>query len=100
MDTDTDPAPDPRRDLAFAGSVLKTVVTLMESVDWQHLVDGIEAAHTLGPILDPTAYRDALHNGTLETNGQVLRAARDFHAAIAKLRERALADAVAKGLVP
>lgn len=87
------------RDVEGAGTILKSIVSLLELVDWQHLVRGLEAAHTLGPIMDPTAYRDALHSGVLDTNGQILRAARDFHAVIAKLRERALADAIMNGLV-
>lgn len=112
MDTDTDPMPDDVeglvalgasrftpdpddliRDVPQAAALLSAVVPLFDAVDWDHLLRGIEAAHILGPIMEPTMYRDALHSGQMETNARILRAARDFAAVIHDERARALAKA-------
>lgn len=106
MDTDHRPAeqiatedhdlhalpPDDRiRDLAQAGPLIGFALNALECVDWDHLLRGIEAAHTLGPILDPTAYRNALHSGNLADNADAVRAARDFVAAVQGVKDRAVA---------
>jgi hypothetical protein len=73
-------------DFKHAATVLGTVSTLLATVDWDDLAAIMDRADTLGPILDPTAYRDSLHNGTLGRNRQVINATRTY---LAELRQAA-----------
>lgn len=82
--TDTIPVDrlDPR--FAAASDVLVLVSNLLGTVDWDALAVTLSKADALGPILDPTAYRDSLANGTPARNRRVVNATRDY---LAELRE-------------
>lgn len=85
MDTDTDrPAQEKIRDLEAVGPILGLVSTALDCVDWDWLATQVGRIDTLGPILEPTAYRDALYSGTLRGNQRVIEATRDY---VARLHE-------------
>lgn len=61
-----------------AANVLGAVSTLLDTVDWDALIALQDRTDSLGPILYPTEYRDALHSGRLGRNAMCLRATRDY----------------------
>lgn len=73
----------------LAQNVLGTVSTLLDTVDWDALARQVERADSLGPILDPTAYRDALHSGRLSNNRRAIQATRTYLAELRKIHEGA-----------
>ena len=88
--------PDPR---AFDGAAVSDAVyrtTQEQLVFLARFVDGmpldaflqrLEEADVLGPLLDPSLYMRAGHE--LDTVRDIARAAREFQAALRKIRERA-----------
>jgi hypothetical protein len=42
-------------------------VKLLADLELAAIVDTVERAHSLGPFVDPTAYRDALYRGDMDT---------------------------------
>lgn len=79
------------RDITQAGPILGMVSVALDAVDWDHLLRGIESAHVVGSLLDPTAYRDALYDGSLAENERVIRATREYVATLREVHEAALA---------
>lgn len=53
--------------------------------DWEAWLKDCQHAHSVGHILNPTAYRDALHSGRLENNEAFARAAQTFVATLDEL---------------
>lgn len=72
-----------------ATNVLGVVSTLLDTVDWDDLARQVDRADSLGPILDPTAYGDALHSGRLDHNRRAIAATRTYLAELRKIHEEA-----------
>ncbi|MCH9019899.1 MAG: hypothetical protein IIA73_06010 [Proteobacteria bacterium] len=50
-------------------------------LSWLEAVEQISLMHTMQPLLDPTSYRDAMYNGTIDNIdgwAKIFRAAADF----------------------
>jgi hypothetical protein len=73
-----------QRNIQAAGEAIGLVSSLLDLHDWDWLHEQMQAADTLGPILDPTAYRDALYGGRLGRNQRTIAATRTY---LAVLRE-------------
>lgn len=56
-------------DLDFPGAVQKIglAMNVLATLDLGAIRSTVEMAHTMGPILDPTKYRDALHRGDMDS---------------------------------
>lgn len=74
-----------RDDWAAAGSTLGMCLRLLETHDWDRLAETIELADRVGPVLHPSAYREALFSGRLDTNRRAVAAVRMFLAAVRPL---------------
>ncbi|HEY2012393.1 MAG TPA: hypothetical protein VGH38_02780 [Bryobacteraceae bacterium] len=61
------------------------LIAMMPIEEW---LQGLERADTLGPILDPTLYREYLYSGKGEVIKDVLRAALVFKSAILKAQRQ------------
>ncbi len=59
----------------------KTFLLLLGTVDLNQLRAVLSSADSLGPFLDPTQYRDALHSGRLEKQRLLVAAGEKFCAA-------------------
>lgn len=69
---------------------LGMLVTLMDTMDLPAFIARIERAHSLGAMMDPTVYRNALYAGGVERlNGlrDLAEAAQGMKKAGARLRE-------------
>lgn len=66
-------------------SQLVMICRLVLRIDFAGLENTISKAHTVGPILDPTAYRDGMRN--LKDQEQIVRAAKRFREDIEKVVE-------------
>jgi hypothetical protein len=64
--------------LEMAKMSLQLAHATLAPFDWQAWIDDCQNAHSVGHIIDPTAYRDALHSGRLESNEAFARAALTF----------------------
>lgn len=51
---------------------------IVESAPLEEMRSTLGDAHALGPFVDPTKYRDALYNGSLDYQLAVIEAARVF----------------------
>jgi hypothetical protein len=56
-------------DLDFPGTVQKIglAMTVLAGLDLAAVVSTVDMAHTMGPFLDPTKYRDALGRGDMDS---------------------------------
>lgn len=68
---------------------LVLVARLVSEIDLNFLLSEVNRAHTLGPIFDPTAYRDALNSGHLNSIAALAQAgiqlSQEFNRVKAKL---------------
>ena len=48
-----------------------------EADNLERFIATVETAHTVGPFVDPTAYRDALYRGDMDAMAAVCRALRE-----------------------
>lgn len=78
---------DRTSDIRVAGSVLGTVSTLLDTVDWDQIANDISRADALGPIVMPTEY--AAGGDTLSTNRRAIQATRTYLAALRRLTPEA-----------
>lgn len=49
----------------------------LEADNLEKFLATVEAAHAIGPFVDPTAYRDALYRGDMDAMAAVCRALRE-----------------------
>lgn len=68
---------------------LVTISGMFETVDIDGILHMVEHAHTIGPLLDPTRYRDALDRGVLDKVAELARAAKRVVAIHEEMREKA-----------
>jgi hypothetical protein len=68
-----------------AAMAAQSAYTVLKLIDWDALLRSIEHGHAIGPITDPTFYRDAVHAGIPQSNETLARAARDFIAVLDEL---------------
>lgn len=63
-------------DFDYLGNVqrLGLVMQALASVELHKIIATTEYAHSLGPILDPTKYRDALYRGDMDAMAELARA--------------------------
>lgn len=73
--TDTATEAPPAFDFQTEADRLILASRLVAETDPGRLLDEISRAHTLGPILDPTAYKGALDRGDLDRLTRLARAA-------------------------
>ncbi len=71
-------------DQAAAIEVTLRMAVMLPREALERAVQNIERAHTLGPVLDPTRYRDALQRGNLERTKKTMAA---LHALVSVLQE-------------
>lgn len=64
--------------LTHASRTLGLVSTVLDQIDWDWLAREIERAEALGPILEPTAFQEAVSSGTLANNKKIVQATRDY----------------------
>lgn len=64
---------DPSFDLNGNALRLGLVMQALESVDLEQIARWVSMAHTLGPVLDPTKYRDALYRGDMDDLAELAR---------------------------
>lgn len=57
------------------GLVMNLLDQEEENID--KVLDNINAAHNVGWIVDPTAYRDALHRGDMDEAAELLRSLKE-----------------------
>lgn len=80
----------PREAYLRATTALQAVAApLLELIDLrtcEQAIYGAAMVHTIGPIADPTLYRDGLR--TLESNERLLRGLRDFVGVLESERDR------------
>jgi hypothetical protein len=85
MDT-TEPSSAGMQEAAMAA---QSAYTALKFIDWDALLRSIERGHAIGPIIDPTFYRDAVHAGIPQTNEKLARAASAFVAVLDELADTA-----------
>lgn len=63
-------------ELDFKGEVDKMLLAarVIADLNLAGIVDTVSRAHTLGPFVDPTRYRDALHRGDMDRVGRLAAA--------------------------
>lgn len=54
--------------------LLASSVTVLESYDWQKLIDEDQRAHNIGAVLDPTNYREYINNPRVKGNLEIAKA--------------------------
>jgi hypothetical protein len=67
-----------RDTIELAKQALMMAHHMLSQCDWDRWVEECQRAHSIGHIMDPTAYRNALHSGRLESNEAFARAAQTF----------------------
>ena len=75
------------RDIRDGWSFVFQQGALLAELPIEKWIEELERAETLGPILDPTLYRDYLWDGKGKVIKDVLKAALHFKAAIFKARD-------------
>lgn len=60
-----------------ADRMLLAVSILAESVDLEQITAVVATAHSLAPLLDPTAYRDALYRGDMDAIARLAAALKE-----------------------
>lgn len=89
------PRPPQPESFDYLGNVqrLAVVMQALESVELGAIISTTECAHTLGPFVDPTMYREALQRGLMDAMADLARALQPAVAIwdqkIAPLREAA-----------
>ncbi len=67
-----------RREIEAACTTLGACVQLLGGHDWDALARAIDDADTLGPVIWPAMYEDALWSGRMDTNRRIVAATREF----------------------
>lgn len=75
--------------LEIAKQALMMAHHMLAQYDWAAWVEECQRAHSVGHIVNPTAYRDALFSGRLESNEAFGRAALTFVSTLEALSARA-----------
>lgn len=73
--------------LTHASRTLGLVSTVLDQIDWDWLAREIERAETLGPIVEPTAFQEAVSSGVLASNKKLVHATRDYLKTLHKIAE-------------
>lgn len=77
-------------DFAHEADRLIAYAGMLETLELGRLISEVDRAHVLGPILDPTRYRDALRAGHIEDVATLARLALPLVAQYRKIAEREL----------
>lgn len=59
---------------------------LTEGIDFDTIGKTLAMADTLGPILEPTAYKGAIYGGRLDQQRDLVKLTKDFRASFARLQ--------------
>ncbi len=65
---------DPEFDVNTELQRVMLVMPLLSSVDLEGYLAVVERAHSLGPFIDPTKYRDQLYRGDMDSMAELCRA--------------------------
>jgi hypothetical protein len=82
---------DYREQLALALNATRVFWTLSQTVDYAEILRRMETAHSVGPFIDPTLWRNAARG--IKSQKRLLEAARAFKAAL----EQQLAEETGDG---
>ncbi|HAJ45604.1 MAG TPA: hypothetical protein DCL54_03370 [Alphaproteobacteria bacterium] len=74
--------------IELAKQALMMAHHMLSQYDWKAWIEECQRAHSVGHILHPTAYRDALFSGRLESNEAFARAAHTFVSELNRLAAR------------
>lgn len=77
--------------IEIAQQALMMAHHILAQYDWATWVEECQRAHSVGHILNPTAYRDALFSGRLESNEAFGRAALTFVSTLNSLASKGAA---------
>ena len=72
-------------DIKSEADKMLLAVKLLAELNLRGIVDVVRDAHTIGPIVDPTKYRDALHRGAMDAVASI---ADELRGAVAIYREK------------
>lgn len=78
----------PQIDVQVEADRMLALLDLLSTVPVADIVKVVEAAHTVGWFLDPTAYRDALSRGAMDDVARLARALEEPMRIHAEIRER------------
>lgn len=64
------------------------VARVMAELPLDEITDAISRAHTLGPFIDPTKYRDALYSGDMDLIGKLAQSLKEPKTIMKELLEK------------
>jgi hypothetical protein len=79
-------------DFLIQADRLVLAAQLLSEVDLNYLLSEVNRADTLGPILDPTRYRDALNRGSMHAIARLAQSALQFSHEFQAVRDKVVRD--------